>query len=56
MDKFFFRGKETNAHVSGIFSGLHIFQGILIWLADLIRLTEKEQQEAGIILGDQRYR
>lgn len=54
MDKFFIRRKGSDIHPSGIFTGLGIVQGILIWLAGLIRLTEEEQQEAGIILRDQR--
>ena len=55
MDKFFFHRKEST-HPSGAFTGLHIFRGILNWLADLIWLTEEEQREAGIILRDQRYK
>ncbi len=37
-------------------AGLHIFNIILNWLADLVQLTEDEQKEAGIYLGDQRYK
>jgi hypothetical protein len=56
VDKFFIRRKEADIHPSGVFTGLRIFQSILIWLAGLVWITEEEQQEAGIILRDQRYR
>ena len=40
----------------GIFSaGWHIFEGVLAWLASFVRLTEDEQEEAGIYLGDEGY-
>ena len=37
-------------------AGLHIFNIILDWLADLVQLTEEEQKEAGVYLGDHRYK
>ncbi len=57
MDKFFFRRHGTATRSRGVSSGLPIFQGILKWLAALLRFTDEEQQEAGIVLGkNQRYR
>jgi len=39
----------------GFLTGLQIFDGILNWLAGLFQLTEEEQKDAGVYLGDQRY-
>ena len=36
-------------------AGLHIFDGIFKWLAGLLRMTEEEQEAAGIYLGDEGY-
>jgi hypothetical protein len=36
----------------GILSGLRIFDSIINWLTGFLQLTEKEQDEAGIYLGD----
>jgi hypothetical protein len=33
-------------------AGLHIFEGILEWLIGLFQLTEAEQRDAGISIGD----
>jgi len=37
-------------------TSLQIFDRILNWLAGLVQLTEEEQEDAGIYLGDQRLR
>ena len=57
MDMFFFRkqGSDEPPQAPRVFAVMHIFQGILGWLAALVRFTEEEQREAGIVLGDQRY-
>ena len=34
-------------------SGLQFFDGILNWLIGFIRLTDEEEMDAGIYLGDQ---
>lgn len=49
MDKFFFRRQESKQQPT---VGLQIFRGILKWLADIFQLTEDEQMEAGIYLGE----
>lgn len=54
MDKFFFRRQESGAQQPlRIFAFLH---GALHWLAALIRFTEEELQDAGVCIGDKRYR
>ncbi len=58
MDNSFYR-QESDVQKKGNFSAsLHIFDSILTlmrhsinWLAGLIRLTEEEQEAAGIYLG-----
>jgi hypothetical protein len=41
---------------SGYWASRQFFDSILNWLAGLIQLTEDEELDAGIYLGDQRYR
>jgi hypothetical protein len=48
------QGSDTQQQ-SGFLASLRIFDSILNWLAGLIQLTEEEQKDAGICLGDQRY-
>ena len=48
------QGSETQ-QTSGFLAGLQFLDGILKWLAGLFRLTDKEQEDAGIYLGDQDY-
>ena len=31
---------------------LHIFESVLSWLANLMQLTEEEQNDAGVYFGD----
>ena len=38
---------------SGVLANPQIFNRILYWLVGLLRLTEKEQEDAGIYFGDQ---
>jgi hypothetical protein len=46
-----FRQQETETQQSnGFFVSLQVFNGILQWLASLVRLTEEEQENAGIYL------
>ena len=40
---------------SSIPAGLQVLERILNWLAGLVKLTEEEQEAAGICLGDQRH-
>lgn len=48
-----FRQQESDAQQQrGFLTSLHIFDGIRYWLAGLIQLTEEEQRDAGIYLGD----
>jgi hypothetical protein len=44
------RGSDAR-HPINFLARLPVFGGILVWLAGLIRLTEEEQQDAGICLG-----
>jgi hypothetical protein len=46
------RQEPDTQQPSGIFASLQIFNRILLWLTFLIQLTEKEQEDAGIYLGD----
>jgi hypothetical protein len=50
------QGSDTQQQPGGLLASLKIFNGILNWLAGLIQLTEEEQKEAGIQLGDPRYK
>jgi len=53
MDKSL-RRQGSGKQSSGSFpAGLLIINAILIWLRGLLRLTEQEQRDAGIYLGDQ---
>jgi len=57
MDNFFRRRESDTQQVNGFFATtLQAFDRILKWLAGLIRLTEEEQEDAGIYLGDQPYK
>jgi len=56
-------GSETQQQPGGLLASLQIFNGILPlmrhsvnWLAGLIQLTEEEQKDAGIQIGDPRYK
>ncbi len=53
MDNFLRQQEPGIQRPGGFFIRLQIFHGILHWLAGLVRLTEKEQENAGIYLGDQ---
>jgi len=47
------RRQESDTHQPRDFQArLQIVNGILNWLADLFQLTEEEQIDAGIYLGD----
>jgi len=57
MDNFFHQPEpDRQQQMSGLFAVLQVFDRILKRLAGLIRLTEEEQKDAGIYLGDQRYK
>ena len=56
-------GSETQQQPGGLLANLRIFNSILPlmwrsvnWLAGLIQLTEEEQKDAGIQIGDPRYK
>jgi len=59
-----FRSQRSNTHRPiGFLATFQFFDGILPlmrhfvnWLAGLIQLTEEEQEDAGIYIGDQRYK
>ena len=51
MDNSFDRQNSETQESSDILVSLRIFNGLLVWLAGLIQLTEEEQSEAGIFLG-----
>ncbi len=57
------QGSETHQQPGGLLASLQIFNSILPlmrhsvnWLAGLIQLTEEEQKDAGIQIGDPRYK
>ena len=56
MDNFFRRQEPGARQASGFLARLQILDAILKWLAGLIQLTEEERKDAGIYLGDQRYK
>lgn len=56
MDNSFRRQEPGARQASGFLASLQIFDAILKWLAGLIQLTEEERKDAGIYLGDQRYK
>jgi hypothetical protein len=56
MDNSFNRQGFAIQGSNGFLAHLQIFGRILNWLAGLIKLTEKEQEDAGIYLGNQRYK
>jgi hypothetical protein len=49
-------GSDTQQQPGGLLASLQVFHNILNWLAGLIQLTEEEQKDAGIQLGDPRYK
>ena len=59
MDNSSFQQQESDTRKnSGFSAGLQIFDSILpllrhsvSWLADLLKLTEEEQEEAGVYFG-----
>lgn len=57
MDNSSFRqqGSDTR-QTRSLFTSLNIVNRILNWFAGLLQLTEKEQEDAGIYLGDQHTR
>jgi hypothetical protein len=56
MDNSFHQQRSNTQGSSGSSAGWQIFNRILNWLAGFIGLTEDEQKDAGIYLGDQRYK
>jgi hypothetical protein len=52
MDKSLPQQEPDIRQPSSFLASLHIVDCILNWLAGLIRLTEEEQNDAGIYLGD----
>jgi hypothetical protein len=53
MDIFVHRQKFDTQQPNGVSTNLKIFNRVLHWLAGFIRLTEKEQEDAGSYLGNQ---
>jgi len=51
-DNSFDQQKSETQKSSDFLVSLRVFNGILAWLAGLIQLTEEEQSEAGIYLGN----
>jgi len=57
MEKFFFRRQQTDRqHAGGAVAWLQFLSGLLKTLANFVRVTEDEQNDAGIYLRDQHYR
>jgi hypothetical protein len=56
MDNFLHQPEPQTKQASRSSASLNIiFHRILNWLAKLIQLTEEEQKDAGLYLGDQHY-
>lgn len=48
-----FHGQETEPQKSrGLFPNLQILSDVINWLVGLFQLTEEEQDEAGVYLGN----
>jgi hypothetical protein len=56
MDHFFPRHEPHMPRPGGFLAGLRIFEKLLDWIIRLILLTDQEQKDAGLYLGDHRYR
>lgn len=56
MDNSIHKRESGAQHLKGFLASLQIFDGLLIWLAGLMKLTEEEQRDAGIYVDDQRYK
>jgi hypothetical protein len=56
MDNSFRQQGSDTQQPGGLLASLQVFQNILNWLVGLIQFTEEEQEDAGIQLGDSRYR
>ena len=52
MDNFLPQQESSTQELIGLSARRHLFDGILNWLAGLIQITEEEQDEAGIYIGD----
>ena len=55
MDKSFPSGGNTQER-GAFLASLRILDEILTWLVGFFHLTEEEQRNAGIYLGDSRYK
>jgi hypothetical protein len=55
MDGSFRRLGSTFQRSTALLGPLQVFGTVLNWLAGLVRLTEDEEKEAGIYLGDTRW-
>jgi hypothetical protein len=51
MDNSFYRQASDTQQKNGFLANLQVFDRIINWLAGLIKLTEEEQEDAGIYLG-----
>ena len=51
MDNSFHQQKSNIQQRSGFLASLQIFDRIINWLAGLIKLTEEEQEDAGVYPG-----
>jgi hypothetical protein len=57
MDNSFHRQGSDTQQQGGFFAAsLQIFNRFVNWLGGFIKLTEAEKKDAGIYLGDQRYK
>jgi hypothetical protein len=52
MDKYLPQQEPNIRQPSSFLASLNILDSILNWLAGVIQLTEEEQNDAGIYLGD----
>ena len=51
MDNFFHRQESNAQQKGGFLASLQIFDRIIHWLGGLLKLTEEEQEDAGVYLG-----
>jgi hypothetical protein len=56
MDNSFRQHGSDTRQPSGFLANLQVFDDIINWLAGFIRLTEKEQEDAGIYIGNYLYK
>ncbi|HEY5983342.1 MAG TPA: hypothetical protein VIU38_07695 [Anaerolineales bacterium] len=56
MDNPLSRARAGTKRLGGLLAPLKAITGLLGWLAALVQLTDEQQEQAGIYLGDRYHR